>query len=51
MLLGHPWLKDVKVSHDWGNNIIVIQRANTVRTISIIKKLEAPTKHPKVSEL
>ncbi len=24
ILLGHPWLKDVKVSHDWGNNIITI---------------------------
>jgi hypothetical protein len=42
MLLGHPWLKDVKVSHDWGNNTIAIQRAGTIRTIPIIKKLEAP---------
>jgi len=24
ILLGHRWLKDVKVSHDWGNNIITI---------------------------
>ncbi len=24
MLLGHPWLRDVKVSHDWGTNIITI---------------------------
>jgi hypothetical protein len=25
MLLGHPWLKDVKVFHDWGNNTIIIK--------------------------
>jgi hypothetical protein len=24
ILLGHPWLKDVKVSHNWGNNTITI---------------------------
>jgi hypothetical protein len=24
ILLGHPWLKNVKVSHDWGNNTITI---------------------------
>jgi hypothetical protein len=24
MLLGCPWLRDAKVSHNWGNNIIVI---------------------------
>jgi len=39
------WLRDVKVSHDWGNNIITIQGAGTVKTILVTKKLEAPTKH------
>jgi hypothetical protein len=48
MLLGRPWLRDVKVSHDWGNTIIIIQGTNTIRTIPITKKLGAPTKHPKV---
>jgi len=24
MLLGRPWLRDVKVAHDWGNNTITI---------------------------
>jgi len=24
MLLRCPWLKDVKVSHDWGTNIVTI---------------------------
>jgi hypothetical protein len=48
MLLSRLWLRDVKVSHDWGNNIITIQGADAVRTILVIKKLGAPTKHPKV---
>jgi len=25
MLFGRPWLKDVKVAHDWGSNIVTIQ--------------------------
>ena len=25
LLLGRPWLKDAKVTHDWGNNIVTIQ--------------------------
>jgi hypothetical protein len=24
MLLGRPWLRDAKVAHDWGSNIIII---------------------------
>jgi hypothetical protein len=24
MLLGRPWLKDVKVTHDWRSNIVTI---------------------------
>ncbi len=24
MLLGCPWLRDAKVSHDWGTNIVII---------------------------
>ncbi len=24
MLLGRPWLKDAKISHNWGTNIIII---------------------------
>jgi len=48
ILLSYPWLKDVKVSHDWGNNTIVIQGASTIRTIPVTKKLGAQTKHLKV---
>jgi hypothetical protein len=48
MLLGRPWLKDAKVSHDWGNNIIIIQGIGTIKIIPNIKKLIAPTKHSKM---
>jgi hypothetical protein len=24
MLLGKPWLRDAKVAHDWGSNIVTI---------------------------
>jgi hypothetical protein len=44
MLLGHPWLRDVEVFYDWGNNIITIQGTGIVRTIHVTKKLGAPTK-------
>jgi hypothetical protein len=39
MLLGRPWLKDVKVAHDWGNNNITIQGNGTVKTITTTKHL------------
>jgi hypothetical protein len=48
ILLGHSWLKDVKVSHDWGNNTITIQGVDTILTIPVTKKLGTPTKCPKV---
>jgi len=48
MLLRCPWLRDAKVSHDWGTNIITIQGATTIKTIPITKKLGAQTKRPKV---
>jgi hypothetical protein len=32
MLLGRPWLRGAKVSHDWGNNIITIQGTNIIKT-------------------
>jgi hypothetical protein len=48
MLLGCPLLRDAKVSHEWGNNIVTIQGTNIVRTIFVTKKLGAPTKHPKL---
>jgi hypothetical protein len=48
MLIGRPWLKDAKVSHDWGNNIITIQNVGTIKTIHVTKKLGTLTKHPKI---
>ncbi len=48
MLLGRPWLRDAKLSHDWGNNTITILRTSTVRTIFVTKELGALTEHPKV---
>jgi hypothetical protein len=30
MLLERPWLRDVKVAHDWGSNIVTIQGNGTV---------------------
>jgi hypothetical protein len=44
MLLGRPWLKDAKVKHDWGNNVIIVQGNGIVRIISINKKLGAKTR-------
>jgi hypothetical protein len=38
-MLGTPWLKDVKVAHDWGSNIVTIQGNGIVRTITITKHL------------
>ncbi len=33
---------------DWGNNTIIIQGTNKVKTIHVTKKLGAPTKCPKM---
>jgi hypothetical protein len=39
MLLGRPWLRDAKVAHVWGNNIVTIQGNGTIQTIIITKHL------------
>jgi hypothetical protein len=49
MLLGCPWLRDAKVSHDWGTTIVTVQGTCTIRTILVTKKLGVQTKRPKVS--
>jgi hypothetical protein len=28
-----PWLKDVKIAHDWEKNIVLIQENGTIRII------------------
>jgi hypothetical protein len=48
MLLGRPWLRDVKVAHDWGSNIVIVQRNGTVRTITITKHLGGEVRRPKM---
>ncbi len=48
MLLGRPWLKDAKVAHDWGNNIVTIQGNGTIKTIIVTKHLGGEVRRPKV---
>jgi len=38
-MLGKPWLEDVKVSHDWGNNLVTIQGNGIVLMIIVTKHL------------
>jgi hypothetical protein len=47
-MLGRPWLKDAKVAHDWGNNVIIVQGNGIVRTILVNRKLGVETKRPQV---
>jgi hypothetical protein len=46
MLLWRPWLRDVKMAHDWGNNIVTIQRNGIIRTIRITKHLGGEVRRP-----
>jgi len=46
MLLRRPWLKDAKVTHDWGNNVIIVQGNGTIRAILVNRKLGAKTRKP-----
>jgi hypothetical protein len=48
MLLKHPWLKDVKVSHDWKIDNVTIHGMGTLRTIHVTKRHGGQTKKPKV---
>jgi hypothetical protein len=41
-------LRDAKVSHNWGTNIITIQAIGAIRTIPITNKLGVQTKRLKV---
>jgi hypothetical protein len=44
MLLGHRWLKNAKISHDWGTNIVTIQGIGIIITIPVTNKLGIQTK-------
>ncbi len=48
MLLRWPWLRDAKVTHDRGNNDIIVQGNGTIRTILVNKKLGTKTKMPQL---
>jgi hypothetical protein len=46
MLLGKPWFRDAKVTHDWGKNAIIVQGNGTFIIILIIKNLGTETRRP-----
>jgi hypothetical protein len=48
MLLGRPWLRDVKLAHDWGSNTITIQGNGTIKTIIVTKHLRGEVRRPEV---
>jgi len=48
MLLGRPWLRDTKVAHDWGNNMVIIQGNGTIKTIIATKHLGSNVKQLEV---
>jgi hypothetical protein len=48
MLLGRLWLRNAKVTHDWGNNVIIVQSNGIIRTILVGMKLGVETKMPQV---
>jgi hypothetical protein len=37
MLLGRHWFKNAKVTHDWGNNVIIVQGNGTIKTYQLTK--------------
>ncbi len=48
MLLGRPWLKDVMVAHDEGNNTITIQENGIIKKITSTIYLGGEVRKPKV---
>jgi hypothetical protein len=48
MLLGRPWFRNAKVTHDSGNNVIIIKGNGTIKTISVNRKLGTNTRKPQV---
>jgi hypothetical protein len=48
MLLGRPSLRNAKVTHDWGNNVIIVQGNGIVITILVNRKLQTKTRRPQL---
>jgi hypothetical protein len=46
ILLGRPWLKTDKVSHDWATNLITTKCNGIIKTIVGTKRLDDDTKLP-----
>lgn len=44
MLFNRPWLRNAKITHDWKNNMIMIQGNVIVRTIVATKHLSSKLK-------
>jgi len=44
MLLGRPWLRDVKMALDWGSNTITLQGNGIIKIIIITKHLGGEVK-------
>jgi hypothetical protein len=48
ILLRRPWLRNAKVTRDWGHNVITIEGNGKIETILINGKLVAKTRRPQV---
>ncbi len=48
MLLGHPWLWDAKVIHDWGTNMVTIESNGIVKPIFVSKYLNGNIRGPQI---
>jgi len=46
ILLKTPWLRDVKMAHDWGSNIATIQGNGTIQAITVTKHLGSEIRIP-----
>jgi hypothetical protein len=46
ILLGHPWLQEAKVIHDWGTNMATIKDNGIIKTIFVSKYLSGIIKRP-----
>ncbi len=45
ILLDRPWLRDAKISHDWGINLITNEDKGTIINIVVTKRLDGTIKH------
>jgi len=48
MLIGHPWLHNVKDTHDWGNNLVIVDGNGIMHTIVMNTNLDSNMKWLKV---